>query len=90
MKADEKGLIDQKKPSDAHQLTSSTFLRTECAEVICQIQLQRKAEQQVMLSSEGFRKFAFDSCSDVYIQDPTKFDQIYSDIDARQLTGLRL
>ena len=43
-----------------------------------------------MLFSEGFRKFTFDSFSDVYIQDPIKFDQIYSDIDARQLTGLRL
>ncbi len=90
MKADEKGLIDQRKPSNAHQLTSSTFSRTECAEVICQVQLQRKAEQQVMLSSEGFRKFAFDSSSNVYIQDSIKFDQIYSDIDTRQLTGLRL
>ncbi len=90
MKADEKGLIDQRKPLDAHQLTSSIFLRTECAEVIYQVQLQRKAEQQVMLSSEGFRKSAFNSLNDVYIQDPIKFDQIYSDIDARQLTELRL
>ena len=90
MKADEKGLIDQRKPSNAHQSTSSILSRTECAEVIHQVQLQRKAEQQVMLSSEGFRKFAFDSSSNVYIQDSIKFDQIYSDIDARQLTGLRL
>ena len=90
MKADEKGLIDQKKPSDTHQSTSSIFLRTECAEIICQIQLQRKTEQQIMLFSEGFRKSAFDSFSNVYIQDSIKFDQIYSDIDTRQLTELRL
>jgi phage FluMu protein Com len=89
MKADEKGLIDQK----AFRCTSINFiyfLRTECAEVIHQVQLQRKTEQQVMLSSEGFRKSAFNSSSDVYIQDSIKFDQIYSDIDTRQLTGLRL
>lgn len=43
-----------------------------------------------MLSSEGFRKFAIDSSNNVYIQDSIKFDQIYSDIDTRQLTGLRL
>jgi len=43
-----------------------------------------------MLSSEGFRKSAFNSLNDVYIQDSIKFDQIYSDIDARQLTELRL
>jgi len=90
MKADKKGLIDQKKPSDAHQSTSFILLRIECAEVIHQVQLQRKTEQQVMLSSEGFRKFAFDSFSDVYIQDSIKFDQIYSNIDTRQLTELRL
>ncbi len=90
MKTDEKGLIDQREPSDAHQLTSSIFLRTECAEAIHQVQLQRKTEQQVMLSSEGFRKSALNSSSDVYIQDSIKFDQIYSDIDTRQLTGLRL
>jgi hypothetical protein len=65
-------------------------LRTECAEVIHQVQLQRKTEQQVMLSSEGFRKSALNSSSNVYIQDSIKFDQIYSDIDTRQLTGLRL
>jgi len=35
MKADEKGLIDQREPSDAHQSTSSIFSRTEHAEVIC-------------------------------------------------------
>jgi len=90
MKADKKDLIDQKEPSDAHQLTSSILLRTECAEVIHQVQLQRKTEQQIMLSSEGFRKSALNSSSDVYIQDSIKFDQIYSDIDTRQLTGLRL
>ena len=67
MKADEKGLIDQKKPSDAHQLTSFIFSRTECAEVIHQVQLQRKTEQQIMLSSEGFRKSVFNSSNDVYI-----------------------
>jgi len=90
MKADKKDLIDQKEPSDAHQLTSFILLRTECAEVIHQVQLQRKTEQQIMLSSEGFRKSALNSSSDVYIQDSIKFDQIYSDIDTRQLTGLRL
>jgi len=83
MKADEKDLIDQRESSNAHQSTLSIFSRTECAEAIHQIQLQRKTEQQVMLSFEGFRKFAFDSFSNVYIQDSTKFDQIYFDIDAR-------
>ncbi len=67
MKADEKGLIDQKESSDVYQLTLSILLRTECAEVICQVQLQRKAEQQIILSFEGFRKSVFNSSSNVYI-----------------------
>ncbi len=35
MKTDEKDLIDQRKPSDTHQSTSSILSRTKCAEVIC-------------------------------------------------------